>query len=148
MLSGSLTLGCKVQDWSWWVSEELPLAHRRHRWAGPSPVEGPKECWLEGQGLLPLVPSAQTSGWIHQVQADTHQHSRDILHTLKLCKLTISTSYVNQSSILWGLGPGCGHRGDNRHKHERRETGRVLLLSGKYNLVQPEVPLQWWVFAS
>ena len=86
-----LSLGCEVQDWSWWVSEELPLAHRRHRWAGPSPVEGPQECWLEGQGLLPLVPSAQTSGWIHQVEADTRQHSkRYTAHTQ-----TVQTDYFH-----------------------------------------------------
>lgn len=30
MPSHSLSLGCEIQDWSWRVSEELPLAHRRH----------------------------------------------------------------------------------------------------------------------
>ena len=68
--------GGQVQDGSRRVPEELPLAHRRHGRPGPPAVEGPQELWLEGQGVLPLVPPAQASGRLHQVRAmDTSTHA-------------------------------------------------------------------------
>lgn len=100
---------------------------------------------MEGQSLLPLVPPAQAADWIHQVQPDTaalrcgqRQLTEDLF--LRVC--------VCQGSLLWGFRLGGRHRGDNWHQHERRQTGRVLLQSGEYNLVQSEVPLQWWEAAT
>ena len=72
----------EVGDRPRWASEELPVAHRGHRGAGPSPVERPKERRLEGQGVLPLVPPAPTTGWIHQVQTHTPSLTHiDPVHT-------------------------------------------------------------------
>lgn len=97
-------------------------------------------------------PTAGSSSTDHRLDTSgTDRHISTLkrhIHSHCTKRLTIFTSCMNQGSLLWGSESGGGHRGDNRHQHEGRETGRVLLLSGKYHLVQSEVSLQWWVFVS
>lgn len=132
-------LGCEIQNGSWTISAELPLAHGGHPRAGPSVVEGPQKRWMEGQGLLPLVPPAQAADWIHQVRPDTAALKRwrpSADRGVCVC--------VCQGSLLRGFRFGGRHRGDHWHQHERRQAGSVLLQPGEHHLVQSEVPLQRW----
>lgn len=64
--------GCEVQIRPRGALEKLTMAHRRHQRPGSSAVEGPKKCRLEGQGVLPLVPAAPATGWIHQVRQNVY----------------------------------------------------------------------------
>lgn len=65
--------GCQVQHWSRWKPEERLVAHRRHYWPGQTLVEGRSQRGMEGQDLLPLVPSTQTCWWLHQVSTNSQE---------------------------------------------------------------------------
>lgn len=97
-------------------------------------------------------PTAGSSSTDHRLDTSgttqTHTNTQRHIHSYTVNWLTNFTLHVNKGSLLWGFWAGGGHRDDYRHQHERRETGRVLLLSGKYHLVQSEVPLQRWVSAN
>ena len=65
--------GCEVSIRPRGALEKLAVAHGRHQRPGSSAVEGPEKRGLEGQGVLPLVPAAPPTGWIHQVRQNVFQ---------------------------------------------------------------------------
>lgn len=95
-------------------------------------------------------PTAGSSSTDHRLDTSGTNTQLSLRHVHSNCATWLTTfpSCMLQGSLFWGFRTGGGHRGDNWHQYERRATGSVLLLSGKYNLVQFEVSLQRWVSAS
>lgn len=123
-------------------------------WGTPSGTqETPPTKWIScgktpgtsaGRTRCPTGGSSSTDHRLDTSGTNIHIHT-SYTHETHFINLVVFKSCANQGSLLWGLKPGGGHRCDYRYQHERRQVGRVLLLSGEHHLVQPEVPLQRWV---
>lgn len=47
------------------------MAHRGHAWRGEAALEGPAECRLEGQDIIPLATQPQATGGLYQVSPES-----------------------------------------------------------------------------
>lgn len=63
-------VGGQVSDRTRRIPEERAVAHRRHARRGEAAVEGPAECGLEGQNVVPLAAQPQAAGGLHQVSPE------------------------------------------------------------------------------
>lgn len=59
--------GREVLHRPWGAASKRPVAHRGHSITGAAAVEGPPQRGLEGQDILPLVPTAPAPSGLHQV---------------------------------------------------------------------------------